>query len=90
MSTIGQFSTGIKSIQRGVITLTTVTSNTATITSVNTSKAVVLYGGTTIVNNEGSSITLAKVVLTNATTITVNRIGTSSTLVLAYQVIEYN
>lgn len=83
----------IKSVQRGVISMEGDTA-TATITSVNTSKAVVVHGWSTLQSLNGSydyaSGWDARLALTNSTTITATRsnVGTSASYV-NYQVIEF-
>lgn len=85
----------IKSIQRGTITLaTTASSNTATITSVDTTKSVVQLNGFNSNNSSDSNVAvyLPRVDLTNATTVTANRGITSSlngTVTINFQVTEY-
>lgn len=97
--------TGIKSIQRGVINLgTSATSATATITSVNTSKAMVnflgassegvlgefYYDGSLRGRYSENGHHFVRVALTNATTVTVTRAqANGATAVVSYEVIEY-
>jgi len=97
--------TGIKSIQRGVINLgTSATSATATITSVNTSKAMVNFLGSSSAGalgefREGGNLKglysknghhFVRVALTNATTVTVTRAqANNATTVVSYEVIEF-
>ena len=75
----------VKSIQRGSITQSG-TSTTATITSVDTTKSVCLFGGA---SNSSYSVNLNYVELTNATTVTAKRTATSDGSVLSYTVLEY-
>ena len=77
----------IKSIQRGVILLDETTSNTATITSVDVDKSVVLFGGTFMDQNAGSM--MAYLVLTNSTTVTLLRFTNYESTTVSWQVIEY-
>lgn len=80
---------GIKSIQRGVITMmTTSSSGTATITAVNTAKAQVTLLGTNFTND--NAYYAARLTLTNATTVTANR-GTAinGTSDVSYEVTEW-
>jgi hypothetical protein len=83
-------STDIASIQRGTIDLNGVTSNTATISAVNTSKAFVSYLGmsTSDTSTIGTKIK-NKVALTNSTTVTASAYGTPSTNTISYEVIEF-
>lgn len=85
------FPTAIKSIQVGSIDLNNVTSNTATITSVNTASAILLRRGDTHAlvgnNNDTNTYTL---VLTNATTVTASRFtGEASAFPCGFTVIEF-
>ena len=75
MSSLTQFSMGgIKSIQRGVITISSgSTTNTATITSVDTTKTELRVLGVGINANDVTYLPYA--VLTNATTITATRLA---------------
>ena len=85
-----RFSLGVKSIQYGSITMSgTIGSGTATITSVDTSKAVLIHLGSRVASSSGGNgqVTLS---LTNATTITGNRASTSQTCVANFVVVEYH
>ena len=79
----------IKSIQRGAISVNAgggTGSNTATITSVDTSKSECRFMGVT----SGVSIKgLARVTLTNSTTVTADASGDGGTYVVGYEVVEY-
>ena len=92
MSTLTQFTgSGIKSIQRGTITLSSTLTATATISSVNVNKSMLNFlgcvDGTTSTTNSG----FARIELTNATTITATRnTSTFGASVVAYEVIEFN
>ncbi len=88
--TVLEFNSGsVKSLQRGVITLTGVASNTATITAVVVAKSWMPWSGDT-----ANSITSARqegtCVLTNTTTVTVARGSTTGNFATAYQVVEMN
>lgn len=79
----------IRSIQRGEITLTTLTTGTATVSSVNTAKSDLTYLGCTA---NGSAVqTIVRIVLTNSTTITATRanVGAPDTSVVSWQLVEY-
>lgn len=80
----------IKSIQRGTITLNGVASNTATITAVATTNTELVYLGcsydTDVADEQQYE---CRVMLTNATTVTANRGGTSGTAIASFEVIEY-
>jgi hypothetical protein len=81
----------IKSIQTGTIDLNSVTSNTATITSVVTANSVIVFGGWTINASSLSPSLFARVELTNATTVTAYcKVGSAGVVYpVAYTVIEY-
>ena len=80
----------IKSIQRGVITIAGgSTSNTATITSVNTSKAICYFlGYSSQASSTGPDL---RIYLTNGTTVTASRGSSSVTSAwyASYQVVEF-
>jgi hypothetical protein len=81
----------IKSIQQGTITFTgtNITSGTATITSVDTTKAMCLTTGG---SQSGTSWLSSKVILTNATTVTAstsNDNGAARTYTTGYIVVEF-
>ena len=79
----------IKSIQSGTIGISNGSaSNTLTITSVSTAKAMITLQGVTTGGTLNSS-KLARIELTNATTITATRIGTSEDVTIGYQVVEF-
>lgn len=84
------FGAGVKSVQTGTIVITaTNLTNTATISSVNTAKSVVLFGGWTT-DNTGGTLTFAPyLTLTNATTVTATRSNTSNTTTVSYTVLEF-
>ena len=81
---------GIKSIQRGTISMTSggSTSGTATITSVGTTKTELRMLGA---SNDAVADTTAisRVVLTNSTTITATRSSTSGTTVVSWELTEF-
>lgn len=82
----------IKNIQRGTIAITgSDTSNTATITSVNTAKSDIDFLGTE--HSAGDATDFGRVALTNATTVTATRATggapTSATTTVGFQVTEY-
>lgn len=85
----------IKSVQRGIITIAAnATSGTATISSVNTSKAVVLYGGSRYGDTEGtagySGFWDARLVLKSATQVEATISYKSNyTVSVPYQVLEF-
>lgn len=98
MSNLSQFFSGggIKSLQRGTISVTLngsgIGSGTATISSVTTTKsAVSLMGSNVTGGSYPSTFHSARVELTNATTVTaaVNG-GPSEVIVVGYEVVEFN
>lgn len=90
MSNLTQFLPGaIKAIYRGTIAIAnTATSNTATITSVDTTKALIFPLG---VESTETSVanTNVRVALTNATTVTASRGGSTGSVTVGFQVVEY-
>ncbi len=79
----------IRSVQRGTIVIANGTaSNTATITTVNTTKSIVTFLGTTFTAIAAVD-ERARLTLTNSTTVTANRVGTTDTVTIGYQVVEY-
>jgi 1-aminocyclopropane-1-carboxylate deaminase/D-cysteine desulfhydrase-like pyridoxal-dependent ACC family enzyme len=89
MSNLSQFAGGsIKSIQRGVISMTSggSTSGTATLSpSVDTTKTELRVLGCTA---DTSSLDLARAVLTNSTTVTATRPSTTSNTVISWEITE--
>lgn len=79
----------VKSVQTGSMTVASgTTSNTATITSVNTAKAVVLYGGYSQVSTAGTYG--GTLVLTNATTLTGTiQASDGANHIVTFTVLEY-
>ena len=91
MSNLTQFLPGaIKAIYRGTITIAdSSTSNTATITSVDTNRAVI-FPPLGVESTETSvANTNVRVALTNATTVTASRGGSTGSVTVGYQVVEY-
>lgn len=85
---MASWGTGIKSIQRGVITLAHGDlSETATITAVVTAKTMLNYLGNSIETDSSTHET--RIVLTDTTTITANRAGYAGAVTISYEVIEY-
>lgn len=79
----------IKSIQRGTIAISSATSNTATITSVDTAKTELRVLGYTV-NSAGDQQYVPRVVLTNATTITATRVANDSiSTTVSWELTEY-
>ena len=84
------FGAGVKSVQTGTIVITaTNLTNTATISSVNTAKSVVLFGGWTTDNTSGTLVFAPYLTLTNATTVTATRSTISNTTTVSYTVLEF-
>lgn len=90
MSVLSQFGTGIKSIQYGTISAAgAATSGTATITSVNTAKTVLVHLG-----ERGTAADIASmsntITLTNATTVTMNRSASTDAITVSFVAVEFN
>ena len=82
-----QLSGQIKSIQRGVISISGAhASATATISAVNPAKTVVHFGG--FLSDNDSVLRAPHLVLTDATTVTATRNATANTTTVAYTVEE--
>lgn len=84
--------TVVKSIQSGTIAMAnTDTSKTATITSVNTAKSMITLTGlsSTQGNTTYPHARMARVTLTNATTVTADRGSGVDDLTVGYQVVEF-
>lgn len=81
----------VKSIQSGTIVLANgVASNTSTLPSaVVVANAVVIYGGQTSGVTAQSASAMAKLVLTNTTTVTATRISTTNAMTISFTVIEF-
>ncbi len=80
----GTFGAGIKTVQRGIVTLDA-NPDTVTITAVVLTKSLVFKDFSLALND---STRTPRVVLTNTTTLTFDQTTTDATLV-AWQVIEY-
>lgn len=83
----------VNSVQHGTVTISSGnTSGTATISSVTTSLSAVMYLGATMSTTTTSyAVAHARIDLTNATTITANRAGSSTAvLTVGYCVVEFN
>ena len=70
---------GIKSIQRGTISVASGSSATATITAVNTAKTELRY--------LGAEVASARIALTNSTTVTATN-GSGATVVVGFEITE--
>lgn len=82
----------VSSVQQGTISMSTLqTTNTATISSVDTARAAVLYLGVICnLGNDNLDAALQRVTLTNATTVTANRhVASAASAALAYVVVEF-
>lgn len=85
---------GIKSIQRGTVTIDNMNSNSVTITAVNTSRCILSVTGTGIINSGGSVAATRsfQIVLSSSTQVTItSQMGTGTTVTgtAAWQVVEY-
>ena len=79
----------IKSIQRGTIAITSASSNTATITSVDTAKTELRLLGYSV-NNTGTQQHVPRITLTNATTVTATRdTSAGDTTTVSFELTEY-
>jgi len=92
MSSIGDFGTNIKSIQRGAGAMNPGTSSsTHTITSVDTSKTVIFFHNMN--NNHADSVSAddshPMIVLTNATTVTRSRNSSGGRCAPSYSIVEF-
>ena len=89
MSNVSAFLKGqIKSIQRGEIGIFNGVSATATISAVNTSKALLSTLGWVVTANDATHV--PRLTLTDSTTITATRAAnTTVTSVIAWQLVEY-
>jgi hypothetical protein len=87
----GGVGTYVASVQQVEITIpSSGTSATATITSVNTSRSVIFWGGyTTSYASTFTAQALGRVELTNATTVTAYRLSSTSTLTIRATVVEF-
>lgn len=97
MSTLSQFTSGVKSIQRGVITITSGGfTATAGVSSVNTSKSLLSHLGNSWQNiqsgtygtfNEGAAH--GYIALSNSTTVTASRSISLHSLAVSWELVEY-
>lgn len=80
----------VKSVQRGTFTLASTSAGTATITSVDTANAEVVYLNLTQSQaNANLAVAAGRVTLTNATTVTANMGANAGNAVFSYEVMEY-
>lgn len=80
----------IKSIQRGVISMSSASSASATVTAVNPSRAeLTLLGVTTTDNTVSQDRWLCRLELTNSTTVSAVKIPAVGTYNVAWQLVEY-
>jgi hypothetical protein len=91
MSTLSQFAAGgVKSVQRGVIQLATnVSTNTATISSVNTNKSFISFLGQSTSSLANYDAYPTHLELTSSTEITATRNFTNGAVTVSYEVIEF-
>lgn len=79
----------VRSVQRGTIS-TAGTSNTATITAVDTAHAELVWLGLTqTANNANYSVMAGRIALTNTTTVTATLANANGTTIFSYEVMEY-
>lgn len=82
----------ISRIQSGTITIAAASSsNTATITSVDTTKSIIIYEGRqpTSTGSANTNRSAARIALTNATTVTATRQNTNDAVTVAFTVVEF-
>lgn len=90
MSTLTAFFGGIKSIQRGTITIAnTFGTNTSTVTSVDTAKSELRFLGQTTNAGTDPANQIARLELTNSTTVTATRAGGNNDTVVSWELIEH-
>jgi hypothetical protein len=94
MSTLSQFAGGgIKSIQRGIINHSSVSSTSVTVNAVDTSKSTLNYLGHTGYYSASSvdGYSNLRIALTNSTTVTSNALATNAVTsgVVSFELIEY-
>lgn len=84
-----QFQPGVwKSIQRNTIVLSGVTSNTRTVTAVDTTKAFLMSLGFNATSATTDATALAKLALTNTTTITATKNTSTDDTTVGFQLVE--
>lgn len=80
----------VKSIQRGTITVSAATSNTATITSVSTANTrLKLLGNTADQNDQDMTRAFCRLALTNATTVTASKGSATGANIVSWEAVEY-
>ena len=90
MSNSLQFSSGIKSTQRGVILLSGVLTNTATLSpAVDTSKTQLRMLGWSVTGATLDATMFTHVTLTNSTTVTATRGGSGGNVSVSWEITEY-
>lgn len=91
MSTLTQFTGGgIKSVQRGSITITGTTVGSATIASVDINKSMVNFLGFTDSSGSTDNRGVAYIVLSSPTAVVATRATISGSTTVSYEVIEFN
>ena len=78
----------IKRVQRGTIVLTGVSTNTATITEVDTAKSILRMNGN-LANANAPDRSQVRLTLTNGTTITATRSSSTNDTTVAYEITEF-
>ena len=80
----------IKSIQRGTIAMSAVATNTATVTAVTTTKAFANYTGLNVNSSAtNANNVFANLTLTNTTTLTAARSGSTGLCTIGYELVEF-
>lgn len=89
MTLASEFLGGVKGIQRGTITSTGATTNTATVTAVDPSRCILRATTITPAFNGITGYNFGKIALTNSTTITMTSYSSQSGIVLRWELIEF-
>lgn len=82
----------INRIQYGAVSLSAASSATATVTSVNTAKSVLVYLGATVNGTAAAAASdnwFCRLTLTNATTVTAYRVGSTGICIVSFCLVEF-
>lgn len=89
--TIIEFSSSwVESVTQGTISITTGTSNTATISEVDTTRSAVIFQGYSTTETSFGGFVSANVALTNSTTVTATMANAGSDDIVGYTVIQFD
>lgn len=87
----GGIQSNVKSIQRGVIVLGAINTNTATVAQVNIAKSELRFLGCLTSETGANNVSTANVVLTNSTTITAQRnTNAGGSVNVSWELTEFN